>query len=160
MIYGGDYPDWDYQVDRNSDPTLHSMAHRFPVVYSNPLYGFVIKLATDKITWYHSKIICQLKIYMEPPKVPTPEETRVDTFALLAHHNCHRDRPSLHTMSNSIERDIRAITQITTYVKNNITDYLPRFARKIKTSDTREKRGLGAAAGVILGGSAIANIFS
>ena len=63
-------------------------------------------------------------------------------------------------MSNSIERDIRAITQITTYVKTNITDYLPRFARKIKTSDTREKRGLGAAAGIILGGSAIANIFS
>ena len=41
MIYGGDYPDWDYTVDRNSDPTLHSMANRYPIVYSNPLYKWM-----------------------------------------------------------------------------------------------------------------------
>ena len=65
MVYGGDYKDWDYTVDRNSDPTLHSMAHRFPVVYSTPAFTFVMKLATDKITWYASKIICQKATTME-----------------------------------------------------------------------------------------------
>ena len=85
----------------------------------------------------------------------------MDTFSLMAHHNCLRDKASLLTMSSSIERDIKAITQLDVHIKSkNFTDYLPRFIKRKADENIREKRGLGVAAGLILGGSAIANIFS
>ena len=53
-------------------------------------------------------------------------------------------------MSSSIERDIKAITQLDVHIKSkNFTDYLPRFIRRRADENTREKRGLGMATGLI-----------
>ena len=110
ITYGGDYNTWDYQGDYCNDPTLHSMAGKFPIVYNDPKQTFRLKMATNDMLWSYSKIICQKITYPEPTKIEVPP--KMDTFALMAHHNCLRDKTSLLTMSSSIERDIKAITQL------------------------------------------------
>ena len=69
----------------------------------------------------------------------------------------------MHTISVEIysENGTIGITQLDVHTKSkNFTDYLPRFIRRRADENIREKRGLGLATGMILGGSAIANIFS
>ena len=69
----------------------------------------------------------------------------------------------MHTISVEIysENGTIGITQLDVHIKSkNFTDYLPRFIRRRADENIREKRGLGLATGMILGGSAIANIFS
>ena len=70
----------------------------------------------------------------------------------------------MHTISVEIYSEKNGtigITQLDVHIKSkNFTDYLPRFIRRRADENIREKRGLGLATGMILGGSAIANIFS
>ena len=72
ITYGGDYNTWDYQGDYCNDPTLHSMAGKFPIVYNDPKQTFRLKMATNDMLWSYSKIICQTITYPEPTKIEVP----------------------------------------------------------------------------------------
>ena len=96
ITYGGDYPDWNYEGELRHDPTLHRMAGKYPIMYNDPNHTFRLKMATNKIIWTTSKIICQKTIYPTQPTVQVAP--KMDTFALMAHHNCLRDKASLKTI--------------------------------------------------------------
>ena len=127
VYYGGDYRGQEHRAGYTNSHIM-DMAHRFPMIYSNPKNDFRIKLADVGEVWQLSKILCE-KLKPTPIQRLTQDES-ASPLIQLADHSCRRDMPSLVATTKMLLGQIQQITNLNITIKQdppNPAIFMPKF---------------------------------